>query len=154
MREMAQLSSQPLLFCFLLLLLAQIKGESNALATTFLVQGTGDQHRHAAAILPEQLLLIRLDTPGCSYFCQGAFVALAPFSRRQIRPAHTSRGDIFTVILHHTEKSFIGLDNGTVEPPDHNCHDVGVDQAPSLSFTLSEISVEPGVLQRNGGLGY
>lgn len=39
------------------------------------------------------------------------------------------------------DATIVRLDNGAVEPPDHNCHNVGVDQAPNPGLALSKIGV-------------
>src|SRR5580704_4515946 len=68
------------------LLFAQVEDERDAIVSTF-KQGSSEQHWRSAAISPEKLLLVWLNSPGCQSVCQGTFVALAPFGRRQIRPA-------------------------------------------------------------------
>src|SRR6478672_5772199 len=75
------------------LLFAQVEDEHDALVRT-LKQRASNQHGHAAAIFPEKLLLVWLKHPGCQCLCQGTFVALAQFARRQIPPAHSSRDEI------------------------------------------------------------
>src|SRR5258708_36760258 len=72
------------------LLLTQIVYECDTLVPSFLKQCTSNQHGHAAAIFPKILLLVWLNTPGCLQFCHGAFVAHAPFGRRQTGPPHPS----------------------------------------------------------------
>src|SRR6266852_1201166 len=57
--------------------------------------------------------------------CQGAFVALAPFRRRQISPAHSARDEIVTVVLQHAQKRFVGPDDSTFEVPDEDPQNVG-----------------------------
>src|SRR4029077_16543084 len=46
-------------------LFSQIEHECNTLVPTSLKQRGADQHRHAAAIFPEILLVIWLSRPGC-----------------------------------------------------------------------------------------
>ena len=84
--------------------------------------------------------------------CYGPFVPVLPFCRRQIPPAHATREEIFTAVLHHVEKRFIGLNNLTFEVPDEDPDNVGVDQAPDLGFALFEIPVKTGILQGDRGL--
>src|SRR6266849_4636623 len=95
------------------LLFTQIEHECDTLVPTSLKQRGTDQHRHAVPIFPEKLLLVWLNSPGSVQFCHGAFVALAPFGRRQIRPAHSARYEIVTVVLQHAQKRFVGADDRT-----------------------------------------
>src|ERR1700751_6257649 len=45
------------------------------------------------------------------------------------------------------EKRFGGLENLTLEIPDVDSHNVGVDQASNFGFAFFEIAVEMGILQ-------
>ena len=74
-------------------------------------------------------------------------VAIAPFRRRQIRPAQAAGGDILAVVSHQAEKGVIGLENRTLEIADEDADDVGVDQAPDLRFALGKVAVQAGILQ-------
>src|SRR6266571_1650174 len=94
------------------LLFAQVEDERDALASTF-KQRTSNQHGHAAAIFPEKLLLVWLNSPGGPHARQATFVALATFGRREIRPAHATRDEIFTVVLQHAQKRFVGPNDRT-----------------------------------------
>src|SRR6266704_224812 len=66
------------------LLFAQVEDEHDALVRTS-KRRASNQHGHAAAVFPEILLLVCLKNPSCQELCQGTFVAIAPFGRRQIR---------------------------------------------------------------------
>ena len=77
---------------------------------------------------------------------------IAPFRRRQVRPADATRDEIFTVVSHHLEERVIGLDDPIFAIEDEDADDVGVDQTPDLRFPLFEIAVQPGILQRDGRL--
>src|SRR3954453_4184118 len=118
----------------------------------FLEQRGTSENGQAAAIFPEKLLLVWLNSPGCLQFCQGAFVALAPFRRRQIGPAHSARDEIVTAVLQHAQKRFVGFDDRTFEVPDEDPQNVGVDQAPDLSFAIFEIAIELRILERDSCL--
>src|SRR5260370_13422962 len=131
------------------LLFTQIEYECDTLVPTSLKQRGTDQHRHAVPVFPEKLLLVWLNSPGSVQFCHVAFVALAPFRRRQIRPAHTTRDKIFTAVLHHAQKRFVGFDDRTFEVPDEDPQNVGVDQAPDLPFAILEIAIELRILERD-----
>src|SRR5712675_323523 len=82
------------------LLFTQIEHEHDALVRA-LKPRASNQHGHAAAVFPEILLLVCLKNPSCQELCQGTFVALAPFGRRQIRPAQFTRDEILTAVLQH-----------------------------------------------------
>src|SRR4029453_1304601 len=130
------------------LLFAQVEDERDALASTF-KQRSSKQHGHAAAILPEQLLLVWLNSPGSLQFSHGPFVALAPFGRRQIRPAHATRDEIFTTVLQHAQKRFVGPDDRTFEIPHEDPQNVGIDQPPNLPFPVREIAIQQRILKRD-----
>ena len=127
---------------------AQVEDEPDALVST-LKQRTSNQHGHAAAIFPEILLLVWLNRPGSLQFYHGAFVALAPFGRRQIGPTHSTRNEIFTAVLHHAQKRFVGSGDRTSEVPDEDSQNVGVDQPPNLLFAIREIAIKPRILKRD-----
>src|SRR5229473_7401091 len=149
--------AQPLRFCQVRftapegllgpLLFTQIEHESDTLVPTSLKQRASNQHGHAAAIFPEILFLVWLNRPGSLQFCDGAFVALAPFGRRQIGPAHTTRNESFTTVLQHPQKRFVGPDDRTFKAPDADPQNVGIDQAPNLPFAICEIPIEPRILE-------
>src|SRR5260370_34027465 len=81
-------------------------------------EGRGpDHHGRAAAVLTEELLLVRAGGSGRLQVCQGSFVPIAPLCRCQIPPAPAKRDDIFTTVFQHVEKRVIGLDNLTLEIP-------------------------------------
>src|SRR5215470_8146554 len=80
------------------------------------------------------------------------FGALALFWRGQHAPAQAARNQVLTVIPDDTEKRVIGLKNSTFEIGNEDPNDVGVDQAPDLSFAICQIEIKPRILQRNRGL--
>src|SRR5262249_1872935 len=114
------------------LLLTQVEYECDAFLAAFLEQRTAGQHGDAAAVLPEELLLIGLYGRSGLDFGHRAFVALAPFRRRQLRPPHRTRQEIVTAVLDHAEKRIVRLENPTLEIPEADSDDVGVDQSPDL----------------------
>src|SRR5262249_60251354 len=123
------------------LLLAQVEYECNAFLSAFFEQRTAGQHGDAAAILPEELLFIGLYGRSGLDLGHRAFVALAPFRRRQLRPPHRTRQEIVTAVLDHAEKRIIRLENPTLEIPEADSDDVGVDQSSNLRFTTMELTV-------------
>src|ERR1700693_2621879 len=96
-RQVRFTSSEGLLGAFLF---GQVKDERDALVSTF-KQCTSNQHRHAVAIFPENLLLVWLRSPGGLQARQGTFVALAPFGWCQISPKQLTRYEILTAVVHH-----------------------------------------------------
>src|SRR3989442_4519776 len=151
-REVQNLPEIPLSFPdgrFRPLLFTQIENERDALPAAFFEQRAPNKHGHAAAIFPEILLLVWLKRPSSLQFYHGAFVALAPFGRRQIGPTHSTRNEIFTAVLHHAQKRFVGFDDRTFEVPDEDPQNVGVDQTPNLPFAICEIAIKPRVLERD-----
>src|SRR6202042_2768358 len=69
------------------LLFAQVEDEHDALVR-ILQASASNQNGYAAAVLPEELLFV-VENAGFKELFQGAFVALAPFGRRQVRPAQS-----------------------------------------------------------------
>src|ERR1700722_3881927 len=134
------------------LLFTQIEHECDTLVPASLKQRGADQHRHAVATFPEKLLLVWLNSPGSLQVRHGAFVARAPFRRRQIRPAHSARDEIVAAVLQHAQKRFVGLDDRTFEVPEEDPQNVGVDQAPDLTLAILEIAIELRILQRDSSL--
>src|SRR3954469_16513972 len=79
------------------LLFAQVEDEHDALVRILKARAS-NQHGYAAAVFPEVLLLV-MKNASFKELCQGTFVALAPFGRRQVRPAQSTRDEILTVVL-------------------------------------------------------
>src|SRR5713101_8284240 len=125
------------------LALSDVHYESHTLIPACFEESGADQHGHAAAVFPEVLLLERLDGSGRLCLCDGPFVAVTPFRRSQVRPAQATRDEIFTPVLHHVEKRFIGVDNLTFRVPDDDPHDIGVgDLGATYALTLPARSSE------------
>jgi len=76
-----------------------------------------------------------------------AFILLAPFSWRQIGPAHTTGNEIVTTVLQHVEKCIIGLENLPIEIPDEHPNDVGINQPSNPRFALLEVTIKTRVLE-------
>jgi hypothetical protein len=55
------------------------------------------------------------------------------------------------IVPHDVEKSFIGLQHPSVEIPDKDADDVGVDQAPNLRLALSQSPLPPKRLRQPDG---
>ena len=93
-----------------------------------------------------------MDGPGGLQLCHAPLVALASLHRRQPRPGHATQSEIFSVVLHHSEERFIGLDDPAFERPDEDSDDVRVDQTPDPRFAFFEIAIETRVLQGDRSL--
>ena len=129
------------------LALGQVEHEGDTLVRIFFEGCNTDQHGHAAAVLPEELLFERLQAAGhLQLRHQLLFVTGEPFRRRQIRPADGCRDEILAVVSHHTKKRVIGLENPTLEIPNEDPDDVGIHQASDPSFAFGEIPVQARVL--------
>src|SRR5690349_12338951 len=124
------------------LALGQIEHETDTLVPTFFEVRGADEHGHAAAVPPEVLLLVRLRGSGHLQFFNGPFVMVAPFGRRQVRPAKATRDEVLTVVPHDTEECIISLENPTFEIPDVDPNDVRIDQAPDLRLPVLKTAVE------------
>ena len=133
--------------CFISLLFAQIERERDAVVPSCVKQRTANQHGDATAIFPEELLLVGLNRPRRPEIRHRAFVFLAPFSWRQVGPAHTTRDEIVTTVLQHAEKRIIGLENLSIEIPDEDPNDVGINQPSNTRLALLEVAIETRVLQ-------
>jgi hypothetical protein len=107
--------------------IGQVEHKGHALIRPSLEARGTDQDRHAAAVFPEILLLIRLGSSGRLQLSHAAVVCIAPFGRRQFPPTQSTRGEIVAIVSHDTKKGFVSLYNLTVKLPDEDPHDVGVD---------------------------
>ena len=136
-------------FGFRPLALGQIEHERDAFGRTFFERDRTDQHGHTAAVFAEVLLLEGLDGPDHLQLGHGPGVAVAPFRRRQIRPAQATGDEIRPVVADYPQKRLVRLDDPAVESPDDDADDIGIDQAPDLGFTFREIAVQTGILQRD-----
>src|SRR6516225_10338001 len=116
-------------FGFRLLAFSQIEHESDTLVPRILQARRTDQDGYAAAILAKIFFLECLRGAGHFHLLNRLSVAVPPFRRRQVRPAHATRDEILTVVSHNVEKRVIGLNDPTFETIDKYADDVGVDQA-------------------------
>jgi hypothetical protein len=133
--------------CVRMLLLAQIERKRDAVVPSCVKQGRADQHGDATAISPEELLFVGPNHPSRLEIRRRAFVSLAPFSWREIGPAHTTRDEIFTTVLQQVEKRVIDLQNPSVEVKNENADNVGIHQASNACLALLEVTIQPRVLQ-------
>src|SRR5262249_17417994 len=97
------------------LALRQIEHEGNALVLVALKHRGANEDGDTTAVLAEILLLERLNGPDRSQFCQRAHVALVPFRRAELRPAHASPVKVFPIISQDTQKRVVGFANLTLE---------------------------------------
>jgi hypothetical protein len=61
--------------------------------------------------------------------------------RREISPAEAACYDIITLVSHYAQKRLIGFDNPTLEIPNADSNDIGVNQPPELRFAGSNVAV-------------
>jgi hypothetical protein len=122
------------------LALGQIDHERHSLPARSVDCRRADENGHPAAVLAEVLLLERLDGYGRLHLVEGARIALAPFGRRQVRPAHAARQEIGTIVSDHPEECIVGLDDLTIDRPDDDPDDVCVHQAADLRLALIQLS--------------
>src|SRR5262249_47530260 len=130
--------------------LSQIENKRDTLVAAFFEARHTDQHGHTAAILPEVLLLERLQAPGHLQLRDPPPpMPVEPFRGRKVRPAQAARDKILTVVSHHAKKRVIGLKNPTSKLPDDDPNDVGVDQTSDLRFPFLKFAIQTTVFQRN-----
>src|SRR5262249_15885335 len=125
----------------------------HSLVPVLLEGGRADKHGYTAAVLPEVLLLEGLQGPALRELWDQPLVAVAPFWRSQVRPAHAAGGEILAVVSHHGEECIIRLENPPLELRNEYADDVGVDQASDPRFAFRELAIEPRILDRDGRFG-
>ena len=134
--------------------LGQIDHERYAPIWSFIQRRSADQHRNSAAVSSEVLLLPWLCGSGGHHFGYPPCGVVLPLLRCQVCPAHATRDEIFTIVLYQVEKRVIGLDDPTVDIPDKDADDVGLDQAPNLRFAFCEIAIGVHKRERAFPLGF
>src|ERR1700732_446132 len=80
---------------FGVLTLRQIEHEGDTLILAIAERRRAEQNRYAAAVLVKVLFLTRLDSSSRLQLCDGPFVGVAPFGRRELRPSQPTRDEIF-----------------------------------------------------------
>src|SRR5215469_4913751 len=83
--------------------------------------------RDAAAVFPEVLFLMRLGGSGRLQLRHTSVVSSAPLGRRQFPPSQSTPAEIVAAVSHDAEESFVRVYNPTIEMPDEDPHNVGVD---------------------------
>src|SRR6267143_1748022 len=116
------------------LALGQIEHECDALVTALFKCCPTNQHGHTATVFSRVFLLERLEPAATFLLFDPCVIPVAPVGRRQVRPPYAARNQVFAIVVHHAKKFVVGLKNATVEIPDENPDDVGIDQAPDLRF--------------------
>src|SRR5215467_6409448 len=109
------------------LAIGQVEYEGGALIRHSLERRGTDQHRDAAAVFPEVLFLMRLGGSGRLQLRHTSVVSSAPLGRRQFPPSQSTRAEIVAAVSHDAEESFVRVYNPTIEMPDEDPHNVGVD---------------------------
>src|SRR5208337_209071 len=92
-----------------------------------------EQNGNAGPLLPDVLLLDWWQHSSPLVLLYPMCVAVVPLRRRQVRPADAAGDEVLAIISHHVEKRVVSLKNATIEIPDENSDDVGVDQPPNPS---------------------
>src|SRR6266851_6852273 len=118
------------------LALSQIKYVGNALVTAIFKGCPTYQYGHTATVFSREFLFEWLEPTATLLPLDSCVIPVAPVGRRQLRPPYAARNKVFAVVAHHTKKFVIGLKNATVEIPDENSDDVGIDQAPDFRLAL------------------
>src|ERR1700733_4982502 len=116
------------------LALRQIEHECDALVTALFKCCPTNQHGYAAVVFSCEFFFERLEPTAAFLLFDPCVIPVAPVRRRQVRPTYTARNQVFAIVAHHAKKFVVGLKNATVEIPDENPDDVGIDQAPDLRF--------------------
>jgi hypothetical protein len=130
--------------CFLgALALRQIEHERDALVTTLFKCCPTYQHGHTATVFSGEFFFERLEPAATFLLFDSCIIPLAPVGRRQVRPPYAARNQIFAVAVHHAKKFVVGLKYATIEIPDENPDDVGIDQAPDLRFAFPQCLLGP-----------
>src|SRR6202048_510025 len=97
------------------LALSQIEHKGDALVAGSVESRRADKDGHAAAVVPQVLLLVSFAASRRPELCDRPFVSVLPFGRRKVGPAQATRNDIVAAMSHYVEKSLIGLNNATIK---------------------------------------
>src|SRR6266849_8517859 len=125
-------------FCLHPFALAQIKHEGDTLVTALFKCCPTNQYGHAATVLSGEFLFERFESAATFLLFDSCVIPVAPVGRRQVCPPYAARNQVFAVVAHHAKKFVVGLENATVEIPDENSDDVGIDQAPDFRFAFPQ----------------
>src|SRR5216684_7770801 len=120
------------------LALRQIEHECDALVTALFKCCPTYQYGHTATVFSCEFFFERLEPTAAFLPFDPCVIPVAPVGRRQVRPPYTARNQVFAIVAHRAKKFVVGLKNATVEIPDENPDDVGIDQAPDLCFACPQ----------------
>jgi hypothetical protein len=134
------------------LALRQIEHECDALVTALFKCCPTNQHGHTATVLSSVLLFERLEPAATFLLFDPCVIPVAPVRRRQVRPPYAARNQVFAIVVHHAKKFVVGLKYATLEIPDQNSDDIGIDQAPDFRLALRDVAIQVGILQCDRGL--
>jgi len=73
-------------------------------------------------------------------------IPVAPVGRPLGPPTLCGPKPGLRTVVHHAKKFVVGLKYATIEIPDENSHDIGIDQAPDFRFAFCKIVVQTGIL--------
>jgi hypothetical protein len=123
------------------LTLGQVEREADTLVLTR-KKGPAGQYGHAAAVLTDELPLERLQAPTTANLCRQLLkVTIEVAGKREISPAEAARYEIIALVSHYAQKRIIGFDNATIEIPNADSDDVGVNQPAELSLACGNVAV-------------
>src|SRR5258707_9572072 len=120
------------------LALGQIEQEFDALVTALFKCCPTNQHGHTATVFSCVFLFERFEPTATFLLLDPGVIPVAPVGRRQVRPPYAARNQVFAIVAHHAKKFVVGLKNATIEIPDENSDDVGIDQALDLRFAFPQ----------------
>ena len=135
------------------LALGQVQHERDAVVLGLLEQGDAHENREAGAILAEVFLFERLGATGLFEFLDGARIDLAVFRRRDLRPPQRPGFHLVPRIPQHAQEGVVGVGDVALHITEQHPDDVGVDQAPDAGMAVAHIGIQPGIVERDGGLG-
>src|SRR6266568_9407094 len=125
-------------FCLYPLALSQIKYVGNTLVTAIFKCCPTYQYGHTATVFSREFFFEWLEPAATFLLFDSCVIPVAPVGRRQVRTPHAARNQVFAFVAHHAKKFVVGLKNATVEIPDENSDDVGIDQALDLRFAFPQ----------------
>ena len=129
--------------------IGQIDNEGDDAVPLFTERCASDQHRHATAVFPKVLLLVRLRGPDRRHFSQSLCVPVMPFWRRQRCSAQSTSRDFRLIVSDNIVKRLIGLLNLPVEVRDQNPNNIRVDKASDLRLPFLKISIKARLFERD-----
>ena len=133
--------------------LRQVEHEGHAFVAAVFESGVANEDQHATAVLAEVLLLIVSHGSSPPELLEPLFVTrLDPFGGCHVSPGEAAAEEILSLVSYDPEKRVVGIEYPSVEIPNEDSDDVGVDHATNSGFAFGELSIEIGIFQRDRGL--